>query len=177
PEALCACVVGGSKAMGIFAAFLPDEDVSIFGFEAGGEGIESGRHAARFSGGRPGVLHGSATYILQDEDGQTRPSHSVSAGLDYPSVGPEHSHLHDTGRVVYEPVMDDEAMTALQLLARTEGIIPAIESADALAGAMRVGERLGPEAIILVNLSGRGDKDMTTAATWFDYFDEGAVQV
>ncbi|EKU47957.1 tryptophan synthase subunit beta [Brevibacterium casei] len=177
PDAVCACVGGGSNAMGIFAAFLPDEDVSIFGFEAGGEGIESGRHAARFSGGRPGVLHGSATYILQDEDGQTRPSHSVSAGLDYPSVGPEHSHLHDTGRVVYEPVMDDEAMTALQLLARTEGIIPAIESAHALAGAMRVGERLGPEAIILVNLSGRGDKDMTTAATWFDYFDEGAVQV
>lgn len=176
PDAVCACVGGGSNAMGIFAAFL-DDDVRIFGFEAGGEGIASGRHAARFSGGRPGVLHGSATYILQDEDGQTRPSHSVSAGLDYPSVGPEHSYLHDAGRVVYEPVVDEEAMEALQLLARTEGIIPAIESAHALAGAMRVGRELGPDGIILVNLSGRGDKDMTTAATWFDYFDEGAVQV
>ncbi len=176
PDAVCACVGGGSNAMGIFAAFL-DDDVRIFGFEAGGEGIASGRHAARFSGGRPGVLHGSATYILQDDDGQTRPSHSVSAGLDYPSVGPEHSYLHDAGRVVYEPVVDEEAMEALQLLARTEGIIPAIESAHALAGAMRVGRELGPDGIILVNLSGRGDKDMTTAATWFDYFDEGAVQV
>ncbi|GAA1624922.1 MULTISPECIES: tryptophan synthase subunit beta [Brevibacterium] len=177
PDAVLACVGGGSNAMGIFAAFLDDPEVRIYGFEAGGEGIDSGRHAARFSGGRPGVLHGSATYILQDEDGQTRPSHSVSAGLDYPSVGPEHSYLHDAGRVTYEPVVDDEAMEALQLLARTEGIIPAIESAHALAGAMRVGRQLGPDAVLLVNLSGRGDKDMTTAATWFDYFDEGAVQV
>ena len=177
PDAVCACVGGGSNAMGLFAAFLGDTEVEIFGFEAGGEGIESGHHAARFSGGRPGVLHGSATYILQDSDGQTRPSHSVSAGLDYPSVGPEHSHLHDSGRVTYEPVVDDEAMEAMRLLSRTEGIIPAIESAHALAGAMRIGRRLGPEAALLVNLSGRGDKDMTTAAKWFDYLDEGAVQV
>lgn len=176
PDAVCACVGGGSNAMGIFAAFLDDTDVQLFGFEAGGDGVETGRHAARFSGGRPGVLHGSKTYILQDEDGQTLPSHSVSAGLDYPSVGPEHSYLHDSGRAVYEPINDDEAMNAFKLLSRTEGIIPAIESSHALAGAMRVGTRLGSDATILVNLSGRGDKDMTTAAKWFDYIDEGATQ-
>lgn len=176
PDAVCACVGGGSNAMGIFAAFLDDTDVKLFGFEAGGDGVETGRHAARFSGGRPGVLHGSKTYILQDEDGQTLASHSVSAGLDYPSVGPEHSHLFESGRAVYEPVVDDEAMEAFKLLSRTEGIIPAIESSHALAGAMRVGKRLGPEATLLVNLSGRGDKDMTTAAKWFNYIDEGATQ-
>lgn len=176
PDAVCACVGGGSNAAGIFAAFLDDTDVKLFGFEAGGDGVETGRHAARFSGGRPGVLHGSKTYILQDEDGQTLASHSVSAGLDYPSVGPEHSHLFESGRAVYEPVVDDEAMEAFKLLSRTEGIIPAIESSHALAGAMRVGKRLGPEATLLVNLSGRGDKDMTTAAKWFNYIDEGATQ-
>lgn len=176
PDAVCACVGGGSNAMGIFAAFLEDSDVQLYGFEAGGDGIDTGRHAARFSGGRPGVLHGSKTYILQDEDGQTLPSHSVSAGLDYPSVGPEHSHLFESGRAVYEPVVDDEAMEAFKLLSRTEGIIPAIESSHGLAGAMRVGKRLGPDATILVNLSGRGDKDMTTAAKWFNYIDEGATQ-
>lgn len=176
PDAVCACVGGGSNAMGIFAAFLDDSDVQLYGFEAGGDGIDTGRHAARFSGGRPGVLHGSKTYILQDEDGQTLPSHSVSAGLDYPSVGPEHAHLFDSGRAVYEPVVDDEAMEAFKLLSRTEGIIPAIESSHGLAGAMRVGKRLGPDATILVNLSGRGDKDMTTAAKWFNYIDEGATQ-
>lgn len=176
PDAVCACVGGGSNAMGIFAAFLEDSDVQLYGFEAGGDGIDTGRHAARFSGGRPGVLHGSKTYILQDEDGQTLPSHSVSAGLDYPSVGPEHAHLFDSGRAVYEPVVDDEAMEAFKLLSRTEGIIPAIESSHGLAGAMRVGKRLGPDATILVNLSGRGDKDMTTAAKWFNYIDEGATQ-
>lgn len=176
PDAVCACVGGGSNAMGIFAAFLDDTDVKLFGFEAGGDGVETGRHAARFSGGRPGVLHGSKTYILQDEDGQTLASHSVSAGLDYPSVGPEHSHLFESGRAVYEPVVDDEAMEAFKLLSRTEGIIPAIESSHALAGAMRVGKRLGSEATLLVNLSGRGDKDMTTAAKWFNYIDEGATQ-
>lgn len=176
PDAVCACVGGGSNAMGIFAAFVDDTDVQLFGFEAGGDGVETGRHAARFSGGRPGVLHGSKTYILQDEDGQTLASHSVSAGLDYPSVGPEHSHLFESGRAVYEPVVDDEAMEAFKLLSRTEGIIPAIESSHALAGAMRVGKRLGPEATLLVNLSGRGDKDMTTAAKWFNYIDEGATQ-
>lgn len=177
PDAVCACVGGGSNAMGIFAAFLGDEGVSLRGYEAGGEGVDSGRHAARFSGGRPGVLHGSATYILQDADGQTQPSHSVSAGLDYPSVGPEHSHLYTSGRASYEPVDDAEAMEALRVLSRTEGIIPAIESAHALAGAMRTGRELGEESIVLVNLSGRGDKDMTTAAKWFDYIDEGATQV
>lgn len=176
PDAVCACVGGGSNAMGIFAAFLDDSDVQLYGFEAGGDGIDTGRHAARFSGGRPGVLHGSKTYILQDEDGQTLPSHSVSAGLDYPSVGPEHAHLFDSGRAIYEPVVDDEAMEAFKLLSRTEGIIPAIESSHGLAGAMRVGKRLGRDATILVNLSGRGDKDMTTAAKWFNYIDEGATQ-
>lgn len=176
PDAVCACVGGGSNAMGIFAAFLDDSDVQLYGFEAGGDGIDTGRHAARFSGGRPGVLHGSKTYILQDEDGQTLPSNSVSAGLDYPSVGPEHAHLFDSGRAIYEPIVDDEAMEAFKLLSRTEGIIPAIESSHGLAGAMRVGKRLGPDATILVNLSGRGDKDMTTAAKWFNYIDEGATQ-
>ena len=176
PDAVCACVGGGSNAMGVFAAFLGDANVRLCGFEAGGEGVDSGRHAARFSGGRPGVLHGSATYILQDEDGQTRASHSISAGLDYPSVGPEHSFLHDTRRAEYSPVNDAEAMEAMRLLSRTEGIIPAIESAHALAGALRVGRELGPDGVVLVNLSGRGDKDMTTAAKWFDYLDEGATQ-
>ncbi|WP_019175095.1 tryptophan synthase subunit beta [Brevibacterium ravenspurgense] len=177
PDAVCACVGGGSNAMGIFAAFIGDENVRLYGFEAGGHGVDTGRHAARFSGGRPGVLHGSATYILQDEDGQTLPSHSVSAGLDYPSVGPEHSYLNDSGRAEYRPIVDDEAMEAFRLLARTEGIIPAIESSHALAGAMKIGRELGEDAVILVSLSGRGDKDMTTAARWFDYIDEGAVQV
>jgi tryptophan synthase beta chain len=170
PDVVAACVGGGSNAMGIFNAFLDDPSVQLYGFEAGGEGIESGRHAARFSGGHPGVLHGARTYVLQDEDGQTRPSHSVSAGLDYPSVGPAHAWLHDLGRATYEPVTDDEAMDAFALLCRTEGIIPAIESAHALAGALRVGRAAaerGESPTILVNLSGRGDKDVATAARWF----------
>jgi tryptophan synthase beta chain len=167
PDAVAACVGGGSNAMGIFAAFLDDEGVRLFGFEAGGEGVESGRHAARMVGGSPGVLHGARTYILQDEMGQTIPSHSISAGLDYPGVGPQHAWLHDTGRATYEPVTDAEAMDAFALLCRTEGIIPAIESAHALAGALRIGRALGPDAVVLVNLSGRGDKDVDTAATWF----------
>ncbi|WP_040160994.1 tryptophan synthase subunit beta [Mobilicoccus massiliensis] len=166
PDAVCACVGGGSNAMGIFTAFL-DDDVRLVGVEAGGEGVDSGRHAARFSGGVPGVLHGAATYVLQDEDGQTIESHSVSAGLDYPSVGPQHAYLHDSGRAEYLSATDDEAMEAFALLCRTEGIIPAIESAHALAGALVVGRRLGPEGIVLVNLSGRGDKDVDTAARWF----------
>ncbi|MGC5166134.1 tryptophan synthase subunit beta [Luteimicrobium sp. DT211] len=170
PDVVAACVGGGSNAMGIFNAFLDEPSVRLYGFEAGGEGIESGRHAARFSGGQPGVLHGARTYVLQDEDGQTRPSHSVSAGLDYPSVGPAHAWLHDLGRATYEPVTDDEAMDAFSLLCRTEGIIPAIESAHALAGALRVGRAAaerGESPTILVNLSGRGDKDVATAARWF----------
>ena len=167
PDAVVACVGGGSNAMGIFTAFLDDTDVRLFGFEAGGEGVDSGRHAARMSGGSPGVLHGTRTYVLQDEMGQTLPSHSVSAGLDYPGVGPQHAWLHDTGRATYAPITDTEAMDAFALLCRTEGIIPAIESAHALSGAAKVGLDLGPDAIVLVNLSGRGDKDVDTAAKWF----------
>ena len=157
--------------MGIFGAFLDDRDVSLHGYEAGGDGVETGRHAARFSGGAPGVLHGARTYVLQDEWGQTRPSHSISAGLDYPGVGPEHAWLHETGRASYEPVNDSDAMEAFGLLCRTEGIIPAIESAHALAGAMRLGRELGPDAVILVSLSGRGDKDVETASRWFGLLD------
>ncbi len=173
PDAVAACVGGGSNAMGIFAGFMDDPGVQLWGFEAGGEGIESGRHAARFSGGSPGVLHGARTYILQDEWGQTVPSHSISAGLDYPGVGPEHAWLHDTGRACYEPVTDSEAMSAFADLCRTEGIIPAIESAHALAGAIRLGREWGPDALIVVNLSGRGDKDVATAARWFGI--DGAI--
>jgi tryptophan synthase beta chain len=167
PDAVCACVGGGSNAIGIFHAFLADTDVRLYGFEAGGEGIDSGRHAATITGGAPGVLHGARSYLLQDEDGQTLTSHSISAGLDYPGVGPEHAWLHDTGRATYRPVTDAEAMEAFRLLCRTEGILPAIESAHALAGALAVGRELGPDAVVLVNLSGRGDKDVDTAARWF----------
>jgi tryptophan synthase beta chain len=167
PDAVVACVGGGSNAMGIFSGFIDDVDVALVGYEAGGAGVDTGRHAARFAGGAPGVLHGARTYVLQDEWGQTRPSYSVSAGLDYPGVGPEHAWLHDTGRARYEPVDDAEAMAAFELLCRTEGIIPAIESAHALAGALRLGRELGPDSVILVNLSGRGDKDVETAARWF----------
>ena len=180
PEAVVACVGGGSNAMGIFNAFLDDPQVRLFGFEAGGEGVESGRHSARFSGGAPGVLHGARSYLLQDEDGQTLPSHSASAGLDYPSVGPEHAWLHDTGRAQYRPVTDDEAMAAFRLLCRTEGIIPAIESAHALAGAIQLGREAREwatdhEPVILVNLSGRGDKDVATAAAWFGLLEDEPV--
>lgn len=175
PDAVCACVGGGSNAMGVFHAFVPDGQVRLYGFEAGGRGVETGKHAARFSGGAPGVLHGAATYVLQDPDGQTIDSFSVSAGLDYPSVGPEHAYLHDSGRATYAPITDEEAMEAFRLLSRTEGIIPAIESSHALAGAMKVGRELGSEAVILVNLSGRGDKDVDTAASWFGMLpDSGA---
>jgi tryptophan synthase beta chain len=167
PDAVCACVGGGSNAIGIFHAFIPDEAVRLYGFEAGGEGIATGRHAASITGGSVGVLHGARTYLLQDEDGQTIESHSISAGLDYPGVGPEHAWLADAGRAVYEPVTDAEAMAAFALLCRTEGIIPAIESAHALAGALRIAPDLGPDATILVNLSGRGDKDVSTAAAFF----------
>jgi len=175
PDAVVACVGGGSNAMGIFTAFLEDADVRLFGFEAGGEGVESGRHAARMAGGSPGVLHGTRTYVLQDEMGQTLPSHSVSAGLDYPGVGPQHAWLHDTGRATYAPITDVEAMDAFALLCRTEGIIPAIESAHALAGAAKVGRDLGPDATVLVNLSGRGDKDVDTAAAWFGVVSDEAI--
>ncbi|MEJ2578018.1 MAG: tryptophan synthase subunit beta [Kineosporiaceae bacterium] len=171
PDAICACVGGGSNAIGIFHPFLDDPDVALYGFEAGGDGVSTGRHAASLTGGGPGVLHGSRTFILQDEDGQTVSSHSISAGLDYPGVGPEHSWLHSTGRARYRPITDTEAMDAFRLLCRTEGIIPAIESAHALAGALQVGQELGPGGLILVNLSGRGDKDVDTAARWFGLTD------
>jgi tryptophan synthase beta chain len=172
PTAVAACVGGGSNAIGIFHAFLDDADVALYGFEAGGEGAETERHAATITKGRPGVLHGARSYLLQDEDGQTIESHSISAGLDYPGVGPEHSWLAAIGRANYRPVTDDAAMQALRLLTRTEGIIPAIESAHALAGALELGRELGPEATILVNLSGRGDKDMDTAARYFELYDQ-----
>jgi tryptophan synthase beta chain len=167
PDAVLACVGGGSNAIGIFAAFLPDAEVHLIGLEAGGEGVDTGRHAASISAGSPGVLHGARSYLLQDENGQTRESHSISAGLDYPGVGPEHAYLNDIGRVDYWPVTDAEAMEAFAMLSRTEGIIPAIESAHALAGALRIGRELGPDAILLVNLSGRGDKDVETASKYF----------
>tara|TARA_B000000460_G_scaffold151010_1_gene106621 strand:- start:317 stop:1528 length:1212 start_codon:yes stop_codon:yes gene_type:complete len=173
PDAVLACVGGGSNAIGMFDAFLDDPDVKLYGVEAAGDGVDTPRHAASIGRGRPGVLHGAKTFVLQDEDGQTIESHSISAGLDYPGVGPEHAWLSDIGRAAYIPATDDEAMQALRLLSRTEGIIPAIESAHALAGALRVGRELGPDAILAVNLSGRGDKDMDTAARYFDLYDAG----
>lgn len=173
PDAVCACVGGGSNAMGIFHRFIDDAGVRLVGFEGGGEGVDSGRHAARFTGqATPGVLHGAYTYLLQDNEGQTIESHSVSAGLDYPSVGPEHAYLRDSGRAEYYPVTDDEAMEAFRLLAQTEGILPAIESAHALAGAMKIGREVGPDGLVLVSLSGRGDKDVHTAGRWFGLLDD-----
>ncbi|MCI2958523.1 tryptophan synthase subunit beta [Agromyces atrinae] len=174
PTAVAACVGGGSNAIGIFHAFLDDTDVALYGFEAGGDGVETPRHAATISKGRPGVLHGARSFLLQDDDGQTIESHSISAGLDYPGVGPEHSWLSAIHRAEYRPVTDAAAMEALRLLARTEGIIPAIESAHALAGALVLGRELGPDSTILVNLSGRGDKDMETAAHYFELLDADA---
>ena len=176
PDAVTACVGGGSNAIGIYHGFLDDASVELYGNEAGGDGVSTGRHAATISLGRPGVLHGARTFLMQDTDGQTVESHSISAGLDYPAVGPEHSYLHSIGRVTYEAVTDEQAMDAFRQLCRTEGIIPAIESSHALAGARLLAtrwvEELGPEAaaekIILVSLSGRGDKDVATAAEWFD---------
>lgn len=172
PTAVAACVGGGSNAIGIFHAFLDDTEVGLYGFEAGGEGVDTERHAATITKGRPGVLHGARSYLLQDEDGQTIESHSISAGLDYPGVGPEHSWLAAIGRAEYRPVTDAAAMNAFRLLSRTEGIIPAIESAHALAGTLELGRELGDGATILVNLSGRGDKDMETAAKYFELYDE-----
>jgi tryptophan synthase beta chain len=167
PDAVLACVGGGSNAIGIFYDFIPDAGVRLIGFEAAGDGVDTGRHAATITSGSPGVLHGARSYLLQDENGQTIESHSISAGLDYPGVGPEHAWLHDTGRAEYRPVTDAAAMEAFRLLCRTEGIIPAIESAHALAGALVVGRELGPDAVVLVNLSGRGDKDVETASRYF----------
>ena len=178
PDVVAACVGGGSNAIGIFDAFLDDDGVQLLGFEAGGDGVETGRHASTITEGTPGVLHGARSYLLQDEDGQTKDSHSISAGMDYPGVGPEHSYLASIGRAQYEPVTDAEAMDALRLLSQTEGIIPAIESAHALAGALRLGKAAAEagktDQVILVNLSGRGDKDVGTAARWFGLVDPDA---
>ena len=167
PDAVLACVGGGSNAIGIFHPFIDDVDVALIGLEAGGDGVSTGRHAATITGGTPGVLHGTRSYVLQDENGQTVESHSISAGLDYPGVGPEHAYLHDIGRAQYRAITDAQAMEAFALLCRTEGIIPAIETAHALAGALQVGKELGPDATLLINLSGRGDKDVATAAAYF----------
>jgi tryptophan synthase beta chain len=173
PDAVIACVGGGSNAIGIFHAFIGDEQVALIGCEAGGDGVETGRHAATVAGGSPGVIHGMRTFLLQDSDGQTLETHSISAGLDYPGVGPEHSWLHEIGRASYRPVTDAQAMHAFSLLCRTEGIIPAIESAHALAGALQVGPQLGADSVVLVNLSGRGDKDVDIAGRWFGHLGDG----
>ena len=167
PDAVLACVGGGSNAIGIFHPFIDDVDVALIGLEAGGDGVSTGRHAATITGGTPGVLHGTRSYVLQDENGQTVESHSISAGLDYPGVGPEHAYLHDIGRAQYRAITDAQAMEAFALLCRTEGIIPAIETAHALAGALQIGKELGPNSTLLINLSGRGDKDVATAAAYF----------
>ncbi|HEX5114999.1 MAG TPA: tryptophan synthase subunit beta [Pseudonocardiaceae bacterium] len=173
PDVVAACVGGGSNAIGIFHGFLDDPGVRLVGLEPGGKGIETGEHGAALGEGTPGLLHGSRSYLLQDDDGQVIEAYSISAGLDYPGVGPEHAWLKDSGRAEYQSVTDDEAMQALRLLSRTEGIIPAIESAHALAGALRIGKELGPDAVLLVNLSGRGDKDMDTANKYFNLVPEG----
>lgn len=174
PDAVVACVGGGSNAMGIFHAFLDDESVRLVGNEAAGDGVDTQFHAATITKGRPGVLHGAKSLMLQDDDGQTMESHSISAGLDYPGVGPEHAWLASIGRAEYRPVTDAQAMDALRLLSRTEGIIPAIETAHALHGALELGRELGPEGVVLVALSGRGDKDMETAARYFGLLDAAA---
>ena len=170
PDAVTACVGGGSNAIGIFHAFIDDPGVRLIGFEAAGEGVETGRHAATFSGGSPGAFQGSYSYLLQNEDGQTIESHSISAGLDYPGVGPEHAFLKELGRTEYRPITDAEAMDAFRLLCQLEGIIPAIETAHAVAGTVDLAAELGPESVLLINLSGRGDKDVETAARWFGLF-------
>ena len=172
PTAVAACVGGGSNAIGMFYPFIDDESVKLYGFEAAGDGVDTDRTSATLSLGRPGVLHGSRTLVLQDEDGQTQESYSISAGLDYPGVGPEHAWLHSINRATYLPITDAEAMQALFELSRREGIIPAIESAHALAGALQIAADLDASDTVLVNLSGRGDKDMETAGTYFGLFDD-----
>lgn len=167
PDVVAACVGGGSNAIGIFHAFLDDPEVALWGFEAAGDGIDTPMHAATLSMGVPGVLHGARSYMLQDEDGQTMESHSISAGLDYPGVGPEHSWLKDLGRAKYHGITDSKAMSAMRLLSTTEGIIPAIETAHALAGVEHLAKVLPAGSHVLINLSGRGDKDMETAGRYF----------
>jgi tryptophan synthase beta chain len=164
PDYLIACVGGGSNAMGLFHPFLQDTSVAMVGVEAAGRGLRSGSHAASICGGKVGVLHGSKSYLLQDRYGQVKETHSISAGLDYPGVGPEHSHLHDVGRVEYVSVTDKEAIDAFKILSLEEGIIPALESAHAVAYGLKVAAKLGRKRVIVINLSGRGDKDLDTAA-------------
>ncbi len=164
PHCLVACVGGGSNSIGLFYPFVKDTKVEMVGVEAGGYGIESGKHAARFAGGKPGVLHGTMTYLLQDADGQVNPTHSVSAGLDYPAVGPEHSYYHDTGRIRYTSATDTEALAAFDLLAKEEGIIPALESAHAVAEVIKLAPTMKKSHIVIMNLSGRGDKDVQQLA-------------
>lgn len=176
PDAAVACVGGGSNAIGLFHAFIDDPAVRLVGYEAAGDGVETGRHAATFTGGTPGAFQGSYSYLLQDDDGQTIESHSISAGLDYPGVGPEHAWLRESGRADYRPITDGEAMDAFLLLSRAEGIIPAIESAHAVAGALKLGGELSEGAVIVVSLSGRGDKDVETAAKWFDLLEKDGSQ-
>lgn len=178
PDAAIACVGGGSNAIGLFHAFIPDAGVRLIGCEPAGHGVETGEHAATLTAGEPGILHGSRSYVLQDDEGQITEPYSISAGLDYPGIGPEHSYLKDIGRGEYRAVTDDAAMQSLRLLSRTEGIIPAIESAHALVSALEVGKELGKDGLIVVNLSGRGDKDMDTAARYFGLYDgaDGVVE-
>ncbi len=165
PDALVACVGGGSNAIGLFYPFLDDKDVAIYGVEAGGDGLETGRHAAPLNAGKPGVLHGNRTYLMEDENGQIIETHSISAGLDYPGVGPEHSWLKDSGRAMYVAINDDEALQAFHDLTKIEGIMPALESSHALAYASKLAPKMRKDEIIIVNLSGRGDKDIQTVAT------------
>ncbi|RMF13262.1 MAG: tryptophan synthase subunit beta, partial [Gammaproteobacteria bacterium] len=164
PDALVACVGGGSNAIGLFHPFLADESVAMYGVEAGGLGLSTGQHAAPLSAGRPGVLHGNRTYLMEDENGQIQGTHSISAGLDYPGVGPEHAWLKDTGRANYVDATDEEALEAFHLLTRIEGIMPALESSHAVAYALKLAREMSPDQVILVNLSGRGDKDIHTVA-------------
>ena len=171
PTAVVACIGGGSNAIGIFSGFVGDPGVRLIGAEGAGCGIDTDRHAATLTMGRPGVLHGAFTYVIQDAAGNVLPTHSISAGLDYPGVGPEHSNLKDAGRAEYVAVTDEQALAALHLLSRTEGIIPALESAHAIHHALQLAAELKPDDIVLVNLSGRGDKDMETVA---EYMRRGA---
>ena len=164
PDAVVACIGGGSNAMGLFHEFVPDKSVRLIGVEPAGHGVHTGKHAASLTGGTPGVLHGNKTYLLQDEDGQITEAHSISAGLDYPGIGPEHSWLKEIGRVRYDSVTDTEALDAFQLLCRTEGIIPALEPSHAIAAVAREAVKMDRDAIILANLCGRGDKDIFTVA-------------
>jgi tryptophan synthase beta chain len=164
PDAVVACVGGGSNAMGLFHPFLDDESVKLYGVEAAGHGIETGMHAAALTGGKPGVLHGNRTYLLQNEDGQIIEAHSISAGLDYPGVGPEHSYLKDSGRATYLSATDEEALEAFQLCARLEGILPALEPAHALARVSEIAREIGKDGLVIMNMCGRGDKDVFTVA-------------